>query len=679
MVKEEKFINGQNGQDPNHRFSDEEDMPGPEDDASGLKLTKRHLYASEESEDIKQRQEELHRLGITKRPPYDLEEAGDTLASTQYKNVTLLRAKRTAKILRFSGFLVALIFLIIWGVIAFVWYRAQETVTDEQVSLIIDAPMVFTSGEEIIYRVNYRNDSRVAWRNVDLIFNFPRGFIFRGTNQATATTSARQATLSIGDVAPGQTGEFHVRGQLIGEQNETTTASADILVTPENFPSGRFRKSTLLATNITSLPIGLNLDVPKEATSSERIVGKVNIVNLSNQPLQNVYLKLKPGTNIEIDPADRDFSPNFSSAASHWLVQSLQPLDSLSFNVVFYVQGQPGETRNFEFEVGIKQDNEEFTQRLLTHVISVTASEVLIQQLLNGSSDPIVIATDEEVSGEIKYNNVGTVGLKDVIIKVAFEGIGFNPRSLKIVGGSYDPSTQTITWSAATVPELAVVQPKTSGIIAYKFTIPKASEFPLAGNGSKDNVIVSVATFDSPDIPTPIGSPKQVISDRSIVSVKTDLLLEATALYDDGRLGLKSSGPLPPQVGQTTTYTVRFRVGTMLNNVSQVRLQATLPDGVSYTGQSYKTDGDLNFNQRTGEITWNLPYVDGGIGRAQPPHELHLQVSITPGEDKIDKIITFLNRASVEAVDEFVDQAVAENLTSFPDTSTAAPNAGTVR
>ena len=47
-----------------------------------------------------------------------------------------VRAPRMGGILIWgTTLIVALIFLSIWGVIAFVWYRAQVTVTDEQVSL----------------------------------------------------------------------------------------------------------------------------------------------------------------------------------------------------------------------------------------------------------------------------------------------------------------------------------------------------------------------------------------------------------------------------------------------------------------------------------------------------------------------------------------------------------------
>jgi len=148
--------------------------------------------------------------------------------------------------------------------------------------------------------------------------------------------------------------------------------------------------------------------------------------------------------------------------------------------------------------------------------------------------------------------------------------------------------------------------------------------------------------------------------------------------YDDGRLGIESSGPLPPKVGTTTSYTLRFRVGSSLNDVSEARVVAVLPDGVSYTGESYKTDGDMVFNDRTGELIWTIPFIKGGVGRVEPPHELHIQVAITPGEQLINRTLDFLNKTTIEATDQFVDQVISELIENFPTTETAARGKGTI-
>ena len=223
-----------------------------------------------------------------------------------------------------------------------------------------------------------------------------------------------------------------------------------------------------------------------------------------------------------------------------------------------------------------------------------------------------------------------------------------------------------------------MVQPQQEGSLNYSFTILPTNRFPTTGDTIKNQVLVTIATVDSPDLPAPVGQPRKIISDRAVLSVGTNLILEAAALYDDGRLGLTSSGPLPPQVGQTTSYTVRWRIGSTLNDVSDVRLVAVLPDGVSYTGKTYSTGGEVQYNERSGELVWTLPFMEGLTGRALPYQELHVQVAIRPGEDKRGQPVKLLNRVSLEAVDQFTEEAVQASLSDFPDTSSAVPGKGEV-
>ena len=150
-------------------------------------------------------------------------------------------------------------------------------------------------------------------------------------------------------------------------------------------------------------------------------------------------------------------------------------------------------------------------------------------------------------------------------------------------------------------------------------------------------------------------------------------------MYDYGRLGLTSSGPAPPRVGETTTYTVRFRVGTTLNDISDVYVIAVLPDGVSYTGQHYKTKGELQFNDRTGRLDWRLPFIEGATGKLRPPEELHIQVSITPGDNLRGSTVSFLNRANLRIVDQFTEEALSKDISSFPNTGSVGDDSGAVQ
>jgi uncharacterized repeat protein (TIGR01451 family) len=652
--------------------------PKPDETESDLSLMRRRLYAREESEEMRRREDELHRLGINRHEARSENEPG-TLGQASYKHLSLLRAKRVGRVLRFTVIAGSLLLVIVAAVAAVLWYRSTQTVTQSQIELLVEGPQEFTAGDDITYAVSYANRSRVDWVNAELVVTPPRGFTFRESTRV-AEQAGRQIILKVGDVASSEEGELQIRGRLIGEQNETAVAQAELFITPQNFPSGRFNQLALLATTITALPLDVSLNIPTDAASGERVLAKISVRNLSSNILAGVYLRVQPADEVQLAAEDPDFSPEFVQSGSEWLLPDLEPLEAAERTLVFYVTGRPGERRLIDIEAGIRQGEEDFVQRELTHVVTVSATEIEVEQFYNDSAGPLTVHPDETISGVVRFRNVGSVGLKEAIVRVSFAGVVFDPASLSLSGaGSYDPVTKSITWSPATVPQLAVIQPQQESELGFSFKIPPLEQFPTAGEEAKNQVLITTATVDSPDLPTPVGQPRQIISDRAVLSVGTDLILDVASFYDDGRLGITSTGPTPPKVGQTTSYTLRFRVGSTLNDVSDVRLTAVLPDGVRYTGQNYLTGGELAFNERSGELVWTLPFIQGLTGRTAPHQELHVQVAITPGEDKRGQTVALLNKVQLEAVDQFTDEAVSLSPSgTFPTTASAVPGKGTV-
>jgi hypothetical protein len=220
--------------------------------------------------------------------------------------------------------------------------------------------------------------------------------------------------------------------------------------------------------------------------------------------------------------------------------------------------------------------------------------------------------------------------------------------------------------------------PGTEGKIAYSFNILPFAKFPLQPNG-KNQQLTATASVDSPDLPKPTGQTRQVISDRFFLPVTTGVLLGMDAFYDDGRLGITSTGPVPPRVGEQTTYTLRTRIGSSLNDIENTQIVIVLPDGVSYTNQFYKTAGDIDFNARTNTMTWTIPLLEGLVGRAVPSHELNMQVAITPGGNVRGQVVPFVKSIQVRGTDSFTDVLTQASLTEFPNTRSASPQNGDVQ
>lgn len=635
-------------------------------------MLRRNLYAKDEPEELKKRTREL----LTPKKPKTFPEAiaREIPALT---NVMQEKANRRRNMIRWSaiGILGALVFA--GGIWLTVWYRSTKQVAQSHIQLELSAPSRFTAGEVIEYGMKVTNNSRMEWTTVDVIFTPPAGFTYESSNPE-GNPSEKNITISLPPLSPEQSNSFTVRGRLIGEEGATALAQVEAVISPQNFPKEKITQSQTATTVVSAIPLDISIEAARSAAVGERIAAIIHIRNLSDAPIEGAMLRLTPAPGMQLAIEDTGFSPEFSVLDSFWRLPRIEPLGEAVRYSVLYVSGNPGDQRQIDVDIVQQQNDQSFTLRSISHVVLVTSSQLTVTQTFNNdATGKLTVASGQRVDGSVQYKNTGTTGLTDAIVKVKFEGTGLDPATLKLNSGAYDPTTSTLTWTAASVPALRNVLPGTGGQIAYSFTMLPYDEFPLQPNGKNQQLIVT-ASLDSPDLPKPTGQARQVISDRFFLPIATDMLLGADAFYDDGRLGITSSGPIPPKVGEQTTYTLRTRIGSSLNDIENTKIVLILPDGVSYTGQSYKTVGEIDYNDRTNTMTWTIPLLEGLVGRAVPAHELNMQVAITPGENVRGQVVKFVQSLEATGTDSFTDTPTKASITESPTTRSASPQNGEV-
>ncbi|HLC49791.1 MAG TPA: hypothetical protein VJI96_05405 [Candidatus Andersenbacteria bacterium] len=642
------------------------------EDESGISMLRRNLYSKEEPIELKKRTQEL----LTPKQPTVHPEA-IAASRPDLINIMDIRAQLRRKFLIRTALIITALVIFVGGVSLTIWYRGTQQVKQSQLALTIGSPERFTAGGIVTYTVDVTNNSNVDWGTVDVTFTTPEGFFYESSTPA-GQASEQNITASLGELLSKKSVSFTVTGRLIGEEGATALARAEVAISPKNFPKEKIVQSQTAKTLLAAIPLEVSVEAGKSAAVGERIAAIIHIRNLSSAPIEGAVLKLTPAPGMQLAIEDTGFSADFSVIDSFWRLPVIQPLDEVVRYSVLYVSGNSGDQRQLDIAVLQEQKKKTFTLREISHVISLISSQLTVAQTFNkNESGKLTVSAGDRVDGVIAYKNTGGGGLTDAIVKVKFEGTGLDASTIKLNSGAYDPISNTITWTASSVPALARILPGTGGQIAYSFNMLPYDKFPLAPNG-KNQQLIATATLDSPDLPKPTGEIRQVISDRFFLPVTTSFLLGSDAFYDDGRLGITSTGPLPPKVGEQTTYTLRIRMGSSLNDIEQAKVVIVLPDGVSYTDTMYKTAGDIDFNSRTNTFVWTMPLLEGLVGRAVPLQELHMQIAITPGANVRGQIVQFVKSIDVVGIDSFTDQQVKGSITSLPTTRTADNNNGDV-
>ena len=94
-------------------------------------------------------------------------------------------------------------------------------------------------------------------------------------------------------------------------------------------------------------------------------------------------------------------------------------------------------------------------------------------------------------------------------------------------------------------------------------------------------------------------------------------------------------GPIPPKVGEETTYTVTFSVGNTQGDLADARVTARLGQGINWLGASSFTSEDISYDSSSNTITWNIGMLSSDTGFSSAAREIAFQIALTPSLGQI--------------------------------------------
>lgn len=541
------------------------------------------------------------------------------------------------------------------------WYREMRTVQKHHVRLSVSGPDHVTSGEDLTVRVQLENASRVGWERVAVSLQVPEGFAPKASSPSPVgpplrsggepLATATKLVWDLGTVPARAAQDIVLSGRLVGEEGTTALFTTSVTLTPSNRPQVTVEKTAFSSVALAAIPIDVSLDVPRAAASGTPLTVRVAYQNRTAKDVVGARLKLEPPAGFSVSAA----TPPLKGRDLVWDLPTVPPQGQGEVSVAGVIEGDPESVKAFTARLGfVLPDGKFLAQRSVQRSLALERAALSITQVLNEEKDLLKVAPGAEITGAVQYKNTGTGGLREVIVRLVFEGVGLDESSVKVTGGFFDSRGKQMTWTAASTPQLRALRPGESGALPFSFRLLPVAALPLSGSLSQNFSLLLRAVGDSPDLPTPPGAPKQVASDRFEILLNSVPAVTLGAFYDDGRAGLPvSTGPLPPQVGQETTFTVRARLSNTSNDLIDAAYRTTLPENVQWTSKEYHTVGDVRFNERTREVLWTVPLLPSRAGVALPEPEFAFQVSIRPSLNEVGAAVALTKGHVLEGTDAY--------------------------
>jgi hypothetical protein len=549
---------------------------------------------------------------------------------------------------RFKKFFIfSIIFFCLTCVYAiYVFFAGGNTVSNDNIDISISGNNFTAGGEELSLVVGITNRNSSPLELADLIMEYPKG---TGTDLSSDTQTFRQ---TIGTIPAGVVQNENLKLVLFGEQGSVRP----IKFTLEYRVAGSnaiFVKEKDYQVSISSTPINLSVDGPTAISPNQSITLKVKETLNATTPSPNILMQVvyPPGFQF----ASAIPAPSFGNNV--WSLGDLAPGAEHDISISGKMAGVfDGEQKTFNVSTGSQSSADKSAIGVVFNSIAqtITVQKPFVDAsiFINGVQNN-VFAIDSKTSAsiEIHYVNNLDTQINNLQIKAKVSGNALDRKTINVQQGFYDSGTDTITWDKNYQNQFNTVNPGDSGSVS--FSVSPLSLFSAA-SGILSNPSMNIEVDVSGSQSSSGSAVSQITNSNSaVINIISDVGFSSKALYYSGPF--TDTGPIPPKVGKTTTYTVTWTFSNTANSISGVQVNSTLPAWVNFVGSISPASEDLTYNSSTSGIVWNVDRIQKGAGITGPARSVSFKVSFTPSLSQVGTIPTIINDAILTGHDDFAN------------------------
>ncbi|TAL50023.1 hypothetical protein EPN81_03955 [Patescibacteria group bacterium] len=549
------------------------------------------------------------------------------------------RSRLTRFLLKTIG-LLAVLSLIAWvGFFVFTKGLFQES---ETLRLTTEGPEEVKAGEEVSYTFRYENAGDVPIAALVMKLTVPSTF------HVYSRTPEPEGNLewTIGSLSAGSDGAITVTGVFLAEVPSSQRLQALFTYKPANFSSD-FQDILTQKVEVTDSVVALSFTGPEKALAGDASEYVVNIQNTGSDPVYN--LRIIP--TFPTDFTTTNAQPAMTEGQSYWVIDALEGGELSAITIEgAYTSTASGEQTLAIAAAFVDQDlvYVQSVQELLTDVLGGSISFSVI---VNGSNQSQTADLGETLRVSLDYANQSKETARDMSFAMTLaseEGTVPVDWSKANLGGGTRAGNE-VRWEH--LPELA---PESASVIDLSLPIyavldpGEADTFTIAVvlTLNKVGTITSTRTLDA----TPI-----------LITLNSDVSVNVQARYYAESGSVIGSGPIPPRVGQTTSYRVYWNLSNSLHTIQDVRMTATLPQDVAWLESTDTDIGTISYNATTRQITWTIPKLLAELAHAGAWFE----IAISPDSGDVGRFMKLTSTTSFEAKDSSTNESLSESLSEL--------------
>lgn len=554
--------------------------------------------------------------------------------------------------------IIVVILAILTGLVGFYYYQ-KNIYSKEVLKLEILGPEATDLLQEVEYVVKYKNNGNTRLEEPELIFEYPKNAI---PIDGAQTRITKKAEALGGAIYPGEEKSITFKARILGKENDSQIAKATLSFQPKNLKA-RYEVATSFTTLIKKVPLTLDFDLPASTESGKDLNFRLNYFSNIDFPLSGLRVSVEYPAGFEFISSN----PR-SLEKTEWDAGLLNKSEGGRIEISGKLRGEIGDEKNFKAKIGVIKDGSFILVKEIERAVIISDPSLYILQQINGN--PRYVASPGDLLHyEISFQNLGSEPLSNLFLINRLEGKALDFSTIRAPEGNFETGDNSVVFDWKRVPKLQFLAPGEQGQV--EFWVELKREWPIAGSGDK-NVQIKNKIY--------LSQAKEEFTNK----VNSKISVQQQGFFNDEVFG--NSGSMPPTVGESTTYTISWKLQNFYNDVSSAKVVASLPQNVELTGKFFPEDAlsKFAFDSSSREIVWqagDLKMSEGVSGTPSP--NISFQVRFTPYASQVGQTPDIIGRAEVTAQDEWTGQTInsfdSAINTTLPDDPLMTPETGIIR
>jgi hypothetical protein len=524
-------------------------------------------------------------------------------------NINLAPAKKGFSLFSLSFLVFSIIIFL--GSIAYAFYSLSIggfTVKQDSIEMKLDLPSIANSGQNITGRINIANTNKVEFIESMLAIDI--------VNPDESIENVSQ--IEIGKVSSGQNIEKNLSFSLNGRENEVKNLKFTLFYKVKDSDS-TFEKNISHSVKISKSQVIVNLTGPKSIT-----LGQVSEYRISVRGGDAAV----PSVAVQLDlPRDLQIIESSVNAESknYFVIGDLKAGEEKILSIkTKYKVGQEL-IDSFSIKVTVGTSGESKVKDILSENsidVALAALPFKVAVSMSGKEDSTLYFSGKTPKVKVTVSNVSQSMVQNGVLDIKLSGGLFNAKTVSISGAQYDAGLGTIRATQETNKALKELRPgeKVEFEIAYQ-------DLNQTNQSNARRLIID--TSFTADIPDSVNSPAATkVLTTLLPKDNTNVVLKT--YYFSG--AFKNIGPMPPRIGQKTSYTVIASIDT-LGGFDKGVFTTTLPEYVTFIESS---EGTAVYKKDKRELVWSIGSMQKSSGEVLSINkkEISFRVSITPSPDQ---------------------------------------------